>query len=205
MPSPPVWTGRSIVPRAWCSRGRLRIAASMATDHGAVVATTMARTTSAVAATAMTTATSAAAATITGVSAHELDIRGACAGAFSLCDLHRLLCGQWACSASSQARLLDCNFAGAAAVVLLTWVFSLFRWCSFAPIGWLGSFIAGLKMSFGRSVGPWRKHDGVFNVNKAHRAADAGDAEERRRARRNGGRPTSSSVTDDSKGCWQAR
>lgn len=60
------------------------------------------------------------------------------------------------------------NFAGAAAVVLLTWVFSLFPLVQFAPIGWLGGFIAGLKMSFGESVGPWRKHDEVFNVNKAH-------------------------------------
>ena len=69
-------------------------------------------------------------------------------------------------------------------------------------IGWLGGFIAGLKMSFGESVGPWRKHDEVFNVNKAHRAAaDAGDAEERRRARRNGAADRQLiSVTDDSKG-----
>ena len=58
------------------------------------------------------------------------------------------------------------NFAGAAAVILLTWVFSLFPLVQFAPIGWLGGFIAGLKMSFGESVGPWRKHDEVFNVNK---------------------------------------
>mgnify|MGYP000426442835 CR=1 FL=1 len=94
------------------------------------------------------------------------------------------------------------NFAGAAAVILLTWVFSLFPLVQFAPIGWLGGFIAGLKMSFGESVGPWRKHDEVFNVNKAHRAAaDAGDAEERRRARRNGAADRQLiSVTDDSKG-----
>ena len=78
----------------------------------------------------------------------------------------------------------------------------LFPLVQFAPIGWLGGFIAGLKMSFGESVGPWRKHDEVFNVNKAHRAAaDAGDAEERRRARRNGAADRQLiSVTDDSKG-----
>ncbi|MFR2031102.1 MAG: hypothetical protein ACLS3M_06715 [Collinsella sp.] len=105
-------------------------------------------------------------------------------------------------SASSKRDYWIANFAGAAAVVLLTWVFSLFPLVQFAPIGWLGGFIAGLKMSFGESVGPWRKHDEVFNVNKAHRAAaDAGDAEERRRARRNGAADRQLiSVTDDSKG-----
>ena len=92
------------------------------------------------------------------------------------------LCGQWACEKRviTKRDYWIANFAGAAAVVLLTWVFSLFPLVQFAPIGWLGGFIAGLKMSFGESVGPWRKHDEVFNVNKAHRAAaDAGDAEER--------------------------
>ena len=89
------------------------------------------------------------------------------------------LCGQWACEKRviTKRDYWIANFAGAAAVVLLTWVFSLFPLVQFAPIGWLGGFIAGLKMSFGESVGPWRKHDEVFNVNKAHRAAaDAGDA-----------------------------
>ena len=84
------------------------------------------------------------------------------------------LCGQWACEKRviTKRDYWIANFAGAAAVVLLTWVFSLFPLVQFAPIGWLGGFIAGLKMSFGESVGPWRKHDEVFNVNKAHRAAD---------------------------------
>ncbi len=81
------------------------------------------------------------------------------------------LCGQWACEKRviTKRDYWIANFAGAAAVVLLTWVFSLFPLVQFAPIGWLGGFIAGLKMSFGESVGPWRKHDEVFNVNKAHR------------------------------------
>ena len=85
------------------------------------------------------------------------------------------LCGQWACEKRviTKRDYWIANFAGAAAVVLLTWVFSLFPLVQFAPIGWLGGFIAGLKMSFGESVGPWRKHDEVFNVNKAHRAAAA--------------------------------
>lgn len=75
------------------------------------------------------------------------------------------LCGQWACEKRviTKRDYWIANFAGAAAVVLLTWVFSLFPLVQFAPIGWLGGFIAGLKMSFGESVGPWRKHDEVFN------------------------------------------
>ena len=75
------------------------------------------------------------------------------------------LCGQWACEKRviTKRDYWIANFAGAAAVVLLTW---------------------------------------VFNVNKAHRAAaDAGDAEERRRARHNGAADRQLiSVTDDSKG-----
>lgn len=67
------------------------------------------------------------------------------------------LCGQWACEKRviTKRDYWIANFAGAAAVVLLTWVFSLFPLVQFAPIGWLGGFIAGLKMSFGESVGPW--------------------------------------------------
>ena len=63
-------------------------------------------------------------------------------------------------------------------------------------------FLFAIYIGFFESVGPWRKHDEVFNVNKAHRAAaDAGDAEERRRARRNGAADRQLiSVTDDSKG-----
>ena len=61
------------------------------------------------------------------------------------------LCGQWACEKRviTKRDYWIANFAGAAAVVLLTWVFSLFPLMQFAPIGWLGGFIAGLKMSFG--------------------------------------------------------
>ena len=40
-------------------------------------------------------------------------------------------------------------------------------------------------MSFGESVGPWRKHDEVLNINKKQReVADAGTGEDMRRARR---------------------
>ena len=99
------------------------------------------------------------------------------------------LCGQWACEKRvvTKRDYWIANFAGAAAVVLLTWVFTLLPLIQFAPVGWLGGFIAGLKMSFGESVGFWRKHDEVLNVNAKHRAtAKDGTGEERRRARREG-------------------
>lgn len=99
------------------------------------------------------------------------------------------LCGQWACEKRvvTKRDYWIANFAGAAAVILLTWVFSLVPLIQFAPVGWLGGFIAGLKMSFGESVGFWKKHDEVFNVNAKHRAAAKdGTGEERRRARREG-------------------
>ena len=113
-PSPPVWTGRSIVPRSMALTRKAADAASMTTITSAVVATTMARTTSAAAATAMTTATSTAAATITGSSAYELDVRGACAGALSLRDLHRLFVRPVGVRKARhhQARLLDCQLCG---------------------------------------------------------------------------------------------
>ena len=114
------------------------------------------------------------------------------------------LCGQWACEKRviTKRDYRKANYAGAAAVVLLTWVFSLFPLVQFAPIGWLGGLIAGHKMRIGASVGPRRKQHEVFKVHKAHRAAaDAGDAEVRRRARRNGAADRQLiSVTDDSKG-----
>lgn len=54
-------------------------------------------------------------------------------------------------------------------------------------IGLLAGFIVGCKMAFGESVGPWRKHDEVFNVNRAHRErAERGGGDERRRRRRQG-------------------
>ena len=62
------------------------------------------------------------------------------------------LCGQWACEKRviTKRDYWIANFAGAAAVVLLTWVFSLFPLVQFAPIGWLGGFIAGLRDEFRR-------------------------------------------------------
>ena len=105
---------RSIAPRSTVPTRTAAVAASTATSMSAVAATITARTTSAAAATVMTTATSAAVATITGSSAHELDVRGACAGALSLCDLHRLSVRPVGVRKARhhQARLLDCQLCG---------------------------------------------------------------------------------------------
>lgn len=55
-------------------------------------------------------------------------------------------------------------------------------------IGCMAGAIAGLKMSFGESVGPWKAHDRFWRVNKDQlRRAENGDhAEAVRRARRDG-------------------
>ena len=48
--------------------------------------------------------------------------------------------------------------------------------------------VFGMKMTFGESVGPWKKADTAFRVNKDHvrRAKDPEAAEAARRARRDG-------------------
>ena len=54
-------------------------------------------------------------------------------------------------------------------------------------IGLLAGCIAGLKMAFGESTGPWRALDKMFNVNRSHReTAEKGTGEERRRRRKAG-------------------
>ena len=69
------------------------------------------------------------------------------------------------------------------ATVLVSWLPLLYA----APLGLLGGTIAGLKMGFGESVGPWRAHDRIFNVNKSHReTAERGGGAERRRRTREG-------------------
>jgi hypothetical protein len=55
-------------------------------------------------------------------------------------------------------------------------------------IGLVAGAIAGLKMAFGESVGPWKAHDKFFRVNKnqVRRGEDGERAEAVRRARRDG-------------------
>ncbi len=67
-------------------------------------------------------------------------------------------------------------------------------------IGLIGGTIAGLKMGFGESVGPWKAHDRYFRVNKEQlKRSETGErAEAVRRARRDGTpEPELMSVMDD--------
>ncbi len=54
--------------------------------------------------------------------------------------------------------------------------------------GLMAGTLSGLKMGFGESVGPWKKADRAFKVNKDHvrRAENPEQAEAARRARREG-------------------
>ena len=67
-------------------------------------------------------------------------------------------------------------------------------------IGLMGGTVAGLKLGFGESVGPWKAHDRYFRVNKDQlRRSETGErAEAVRRARRDGTpEPELMSVADD--------
>ena len=67
-------------------------------------------------------------------------------------------------------------------------------------IGLIGGIVAGLKMGFGESVGPWKAHDRYFRVNREQlkRSENGERAEAARRARRDGTpEPELMSVMDD--------
>ena len=69
-------------------------------------------------------------------------------------------------------------------------------------IGLIGGTVAGMKMGFGESVGPWKAHDRYFRVNKdqLRRSENGERAEAVRRARRDGTpEPELMSVADDKK------
>ena len=69
-------------------------------------------------------------------------------------------------------------------------------------IGLIGGTVAGLKMGFGESVGPWKAHDRYFRVNKdqLRRSENGERAEAVRRARRDGTpEPELMSVQQDDK------
>lgn len=79
------------------------------------------------------------------------------------------------------------NGAAVVVAVLLSFILAGVPLLYGAIIGLLAGCIAGLKMSFGESVGPWKKLDSYFNVNRSHREASAsGKGEERRRRRKTG-------------------
>lgn len=86
----------------------------------------------------------------------------------------------------------------ATALVCLTGLFMLILFV----FGVMAGTLAGLKMGFGESVGPWEKVDRAFKVNKDHvrRADHPEDAEAARRARREGrAEPELMSARDDRK------
>lgn len=79
------------------------------------------------------------------------------------------------------------HLAMVAACIVLTVLFSPFLLLAVTPLGLLGGSIAGLKMGFGESVGPWKLLDRFFNVNRAQRwAARTGSAARARKRRRTG-------------------
>ena len=81
------------------------------------------------------------------------------------------------------------NFAGVAVAILATAFISFLPLLLAVPLGALGGWIAGLKMGFGESVGPWKVHDRVFNVNRSHtETTERGGGRARRRRARTGER-----------------
>ncbi len=72
----------------------------------------------------------------------------------------------------------------ATALVCLTGLFMLIV----LVFGAMAGTVAGLKMGFGESVGPWQKVDKAFRVNREHvrRSEDPEASEAARRARREG-------------------
>lgn len=91
------------------------------------------------------------------------------------------------------------NAAAIIITVLLAFIFAGLPLLYGAIIGLLAGCIAGLKMAFGESTGPWRALDKMFNVNRSHReTAERGGGEERRRRRKEGApAPDLISVTED--------
>lgn len=92
--------------------------------------------------------------------------------------------------AETAAAYWKMNAVAVAVAVIAVAVLSALPLLYSLVIGLLAGAIVGMKMSFGESVGPWRVHDRIFNVNRSHREAAArGTGAARRRARRTGGIP----------------
>lgn len=88
-------------------------------------------------------------------------------------------------------------FAAAVLFALAGTVIMLYAAC----FGMLAGGIAGLKMGFGESAGPWKLLDRFYNANKRHReVAERGGGQERRRRKRAGEQPPDLiSVAEDGK------
>lgn len=117
------------------------------------------------------------------------------------------LLGQWAAGACVTTRdYWKYNIVGIVVCVVAVTVFGTVVPIAYPlAVGLMGGYIAGLKMGFSESVGPWKIHDRVFNVNKDQRkVAEDGTGEERRRRRKEGKKApdlisVDSSVTKGSK------
>ena len=93
--------------------------------------------------------------------------------------------------AESTRQYWACNVGIAAACVLAIAVLGLVGLVLFEAValGVLAGGVAGLKMAFGESAGPWKSHDRYFDVNRSHREAAGGKGAERRARRRRGEAP----------------
>ena len=79
------------------------------------------------------------------------------------------------------------NLAGVLVSVVATALVFMLPMLYAVTFGGLAGYIAGLKMSFGESAGPWKWLDRFMNVNRSHRrVAEAGTGEARRRRRKQG-------------------
>lgn len=105
--------------------------------------------------------------------------------------------GERACTTADYWKL---NAGAIVVTVLLSCILAGLPLLYGAIIGLLAGCIAGLKMGFGESSGPWRALDRFYNINKAHRdAAESGSGAARRRRKRTGASaPDVISVADDS-------
>ena len=79
------------------------------------------------------------------------------------------------------------NLAGVVVSVVATALVFMLPLLYAVTFGGLAGYIAGLKMSFGESTGPWKWLDRFMNVNRGHRrVAEAGTGEARRRRKKRG-------------------
>ncbi len=89
--------------------------------------------------------------------------------------------------AETNAEYWKMNAAAIVVAVLLSFILSGLPLLYGAIIGLLAGCIAGLKMSFGESTGPWAVLDRFFNINKGHReSTEKGTGAARRRRKRTG-------------------
>lgn len=104
----------------------------------------------------------------------------------------------WGERALSTAAYWLYNAVAVVACIVLTALLTLFPLLYATPLGLLMGAIAGLKMGFGESVGPWKVLDRFFDRNRSQRGAGGAAARTARRRRKTGEKaPDLISVADD--------